>query len=51
MEIRHELRSARDLSKGVSVEQLEREAAALAELEEEFALLMGALRQERFRQK
>jgi hypothetical protein len=51
MEIRHELRSARDSSKGVSVEQLEREAAALAEVEEEFAILMGALRQERSRLK
>ena len=45
IEIRHEVRSARDPSKDVSVEQLEREAAELAEIDEELAILYGVIRQ------
>lgn len=45
MQVRHELRSEKDLSKDVTVEQLEREAAELAEIEEELALLYGLIRQ------
>lgn len=44
-EVRHELRSAKDPSKGITVAQLEKEAAELTEIEEELALLYGLVRQ------
>lgn len=45
MEVRHELRNATDPSRGVTVAQLENEAAEATQVEEELALLFGVVRQ------
>lgn len=43
-EVKHELRCARDSSKGLTAERIEQEAAEAEKIEEEFALLYGQVR-------
>jgi len=50
LEVRHELRNATDLSSGATAEQIEKEAAEAAAVEEELALLFGQVRQPQSRQ-
>lgn len=45
MQVRHDLRSARDPSREVTIKQLDAEATEAAEVEEEFAILIGVVRQ------
>lgn len=49
--MRHELRNATDPSRGVTVAQLDKEAAEAAEVEEDLALLFGVVRQSERRSK